>query len=877
VIKDSTPTTFPDLGSNFFLRYEDCSIPRDKACLKRLQDLNPQVQVTIFPSETLDEASIRTFHVVVMTDYYDQEKLCDYNEICRRNKVGFITTCCFGLFGMAFIDFGPDHLHYEIGEKYSKSYFMKEITSDDQQNVMIKCTTPTELQPGNYIRFEKGAELPTLLGNDFEVLSAVEDIINIKARLFTNGNVITTNGVVTLMQKPSKLVFDSFKNQLESSGKENFLSVQGYTKTHVVHNLYRVLLSFYRLAGRLPRPGDEKTWRNVFSALKNEVIQNILAGVAETQISPLDSFFGALVAHQIIAFKIPKVSPIFQWFYYDIADILQGKTQFQYIEPDTRYKDQTQIFDDQFQQRLGSFKVLTVGAGALGCEIVKLFAMLGMSTGSNGGRLSLVDQDSIALSNLTRQFLFQEKHIHQSKAIIAAHAGIAMNEDLRVEPHYLEFGSEKASNVFDDEYWEGLDFAIMAVDSMRARELIDAWCIFHEKPFFEAGTEGLNCQTHLGIPNYSKTYSEWKGESEDIPVCTLKSHPRHISHTLHWAMMLFEDTFTTGSRQLRKFWADPDAFLRQFKDPKDQQARFLADIEEITSVINKKGQKYLACVELARLQFDRLFKFQIEKMIEELPDSTWTSHTKPTPLKFDLEDSTHLNFIWGSANIFATMLQIEKVTDEKKICSHLESLDYQQPDFKAQENIKFEEYYAKLLETGRNQTRMGICQITFEKDDDSNYQMKFIAAAGNLRARNYQIKEVESYEAKIIAGRIIPAISTTTSMIIGALGLEILKWAALKGRESKIYKNYFIDLSAPSIWQFCELDKPNAVCNGDIDQRSKYKIRTIMENQNTWSVLKLRPARSLQEFISEFERAYGMQVTNICIGRNIVYSENKKQ
>ncbi len=64
----------------------------------------------------------------------------------------------------------------------------------------------------------------------------------------------------------------------------------------------------------------------------------------------------------------------------------------------------------------------------------------------------------------------------------------------------------------------------------------------------------------------------------------------------------------------------------------------------------------------------------------------------------------------------------------------------------------------------------------FEKDDDSNFHIDVIAAIANLRARNYKIAEADRLKIKLIAGKIIPAIATTTAMIVGAVGNELLKY-----------------------------------------------------------------------------------------------------
>jgi len=88
------------------------------------------------------------------------------------------------------------------------------------------------------------------------------------------------------------------------------------------------------------------------------------------------------------------------------------------------------VFGKRFQEKIANHRQFLVGAGAIGCEMLKNWSMIGVATGPNGV-IHVTDLDTIEKSNLNRQFLFRAKDLGNFKSEVAAAAVSDMNPELK--------------------------------------------------------------------------------------------------------------------------------------------------------------------------------------------------------------------------------------------------------------------------------------------------------------------------------------------------------------------------------------------------------------------------------------------------------------
>ena len=173
----------------------------------------------------------------------------------------------------------------------------------------------------------------------------------------------------------------------------------------------------------------------------------------------------------------------------------------------------------------------------------------------------------------------------------------------------------------------------------------------------------------------------------------------------------------------------------------------------------------------------------------------WSLPKRP-PKKLDFTEENAIDFIASAACLRATIYGV-KIPYEKprsaeaKKDMYEKSWDFVVPEFKADkekakaisEEVAKEESKEKEEEKEEEVPQENVSEIVeklkehlssqaltveeFEKDEDSNFHIDFIASAAFCRAKNYGLAPMDWMEVKIKAGRIIPALATTTSSVAG--------------------------------------------------------------------------------------------------------------
>ncbi|KAM7402539.1 hypothetical protein PAMP_017767 [Pampus punctatissimus] len=174
---------------------------------------------------------------------------------------------------------------------------------------------------------------------------------------------------------------------------------------------------------------------------------------------------------------------------------------------------------ESLQFMLQTCKILVIGAGGLGCELLKDLALSGFHN------IHVVDMDTIDVSNLNRQFLFRPKDVGRPKADVAADFINSRIPGCCVVPYPFDFARR---------WMNGMLLSLLVYED----GVLDPGSII---PLIDGGTEGFKGNARVILPGMTACIDctlELYPPQINFPMCTIASMPRLPEHCIEYVRML---------------------------------------------------------------------------------------------------------------------------------------------------------------------------------------------------------------------------------------------------------------------------------------------------------------------------------------------------
>ncbi len=815
--------------NNYYISYKDFGKKRAEVIGSRLQELNGNVKITKYSGEITTKL-LSKFNIVVFIDTKWNSFYKELNKYCHHNNIKSIFTSSRGFMGYIFCDFGNFITTDPNGEKLRSAHI---INSDN-------CVCVTD----KYHDMDVGAKFKFINSDEVYVIKKI-----LSHYKFETTVPISKLGEYIEVKDSVKIDFKC----LEESIKDPEFVFIDYADFDMPSKLHKINCAI--LEDKLE------------TLEKNSFTEKIIKSY-EGQLVPVNSIIGGLVANMVISGVSHKYTPIKQWLYYECANIVEPNFDFDY-KSNKIYTNQVKVIGNELQKKLNDYKVFIVGSGAIGCEHLKNFSMMGV------GKQIITDMDTIEKSNLSRQFLFRNSDIGKSKAEIASKKAKNMNRNINIQYKLNKMGIE-TEHIFNKSFYKNIDCIVNALDNVNARIYMDNQAISYGKPLLESGTLGLKGNTQVILPNLSETYQSTTDKTEDtIPVCTLKNFPYEIAHCIQWAREQFESLFVIPFKTYNELKA-----LTYEKLVEKLNKTMLNELNDI-----KMSLEYIKEMpyDMYKTFYNENFRQKIYDLINQYPEDHVTdegekfwSGTKRFPkiLNFTSENKDCVSNIESYIQIMDQIYNRENMHSYDLINTELIKRDYKNALTEEEDKLNKEkelnslnsEEIKKIIINFITKTSIKFNEIEFEKDDDTNGHIKFITSLSNLRATNYSIKTVSEFEAKGIAGKIIPALATTTSIVSGLVAIELYKLVSLKDYKLENFKNSFLSLGM----SFMGSSEP-----------VKCKYKKIGELKiSIWTTIEYKDI-TIQGLINKLDKEYNINIDQIMYNDKTIYStfinENKKK
>lgn len=552
IINDTKFPTWEDLSGNFFLNEDSVSEDseydnRAQVCKKKLQQLNYYVKVTI-ESRTYEtildkDSPIHGCNIVILTNETNRDNQIKLNNFCREKGIKFIMADCYGVFARVFNDFGDE---FEILDKDGEELLevmIDNITNEEEGLVTLLDGFKHNLEDGDevVIREVKGMQLssdPTKSINE-----TIHKVLTKTPSTFTIGDTTCFSeyegsGLAKPLKTKKMMKFIPLEklDMKEPPFDPNlmiadFEKMEHYTWSEILWNGLHTISSVQK---KTPKPWNLDYLNGFYDAVFEDM-EKLLDDIGDADekkkkrsqmldyfvkficshsgsFPPLCAFIGGLVAQEAIKAITQKFCPVNQILHYNVLEVMSGINGEEFKEDPDKFDDFTNIEENRYKglsiclgkklvELIHNSRVFMVGAGAIGCELLKNYSMLGSGSGPDGS-ITLTDPDVIEVSNLNRQFLFRERHLRKAKSLTAAAAAIRMNRDLRMHiDARLDKIFKGTESSYDDAFYQGLTILTNALDNVQARRYLDIRTVKNRVPMIDSGTLGPKGHVQIVLPD----------------------------------------------------------------------------------------------------------------------------------------------------------------------------------------------------------------------------------------------------------------------------------------------------------------------------------------------------------------------------------------